>query len=130
MNSHKNLETLLRGSRLRPPSAKVRAALFGAATADAVPAQALPPAGRFQVWFAPLAAATVVLLSLAPVWLPGGGPADDGVAVAALGGGGEPPLGLVEHNTLPRSSFHSTIGAAVAPSFGSLLLRQTNILAR
>ncbi len=134
MNSQKNLETILAGFRPLRPSDKVRDALFG--QAEPLPALAAacldapPPVRLMQVWFAPMAAAAVLVLSLAPVLLPSGSPAITHLAFAALDGAWQPNAIPVEHNIPPTPTFHSTIGAAVAPSFGSLLLRQTNILVR
>lgn len=127
-----NLETILRGCRLRPPSAKVRAALFGPPPPRA--AAGLPPAAPgsplFQAWFAPLAATGVLVLSLATVWQSSGQSTAASLAIASLGAPWDAPLTQVERNALPRPSFRSTTGAGVTPSFGSLLLRQTNVLAR
>lgn len=123
---------MLLGLPPRRPSERVRAALFHQApTSAAVKVQdALPATHRLQVWFAPLAAAAVVVLSLAPVLLPAAGPVTAEFAFAALDGPWQPNALPLERNAPPTPTFHSTFGAAVTPSFGSLLLRQTNILAR
>lgn len=131
MNSLENLETVLRGFRPRRPSPKVRAALFDEA---AVPSLLPPPSTAVVAWLhvglAPLAAAALLLLSLATAWNPGFRPDTGPLAFAAQAGAWDPALVQIQRNALPRPSFRSTTGAMVASSFGSLLLRQTNALVR
>lgn len=125
MNPVDPLETLLHRARLRAPSPEIRSALFAPRPA----ALETVPVVRPQAWFAPLAAAAVVLLSLATVWSPGGVAARSAFTLAAAPGALDPSLVEVQRNALPRPSFRSTTGASAPSSFGSLLLRQTNILA-
>lgn len=127
-----SLETILRGLPLREPSPSVREALFVTAPLPGAPARpVLPPGpGPIQVWFAPLAASAVCALSAATVLLPSTGPGRQALAAALAADMGSLPVGQVERNAPPRPSFRSTTGAGVASSFGSLLLRQTNVLAR
>lgn len=133
MNSNDPLETLLLGLAPRRPSAKVRDALFGALAAmpeGPAVARSAPRTRLLHVWFAPLAAVAVVILSFGSFLVPAGGPVVQELAFAALGSGWQSQVGPIEHNLPPSPSFHSTTGAALAPSFGSLLLRQTNALVR
>ena len=128
MKSNDPLKAILLGLPLRQPSARVRDALFGGLTA---PCSAVPPRTRLlHVWFAPLAAAAVLVLSFGSMLVPAGGPVTHELAFAALGSGWQSQVGPIEHNVPPTPSFHSTTRAALAPSFGFLLLRQTNALVR
>lgn len=134
MNSFETLETILRGRRPRRPSDTVRAALFGPANlrpnATRLATGAPDRPGPMQVWFAPFAAAAVLVLSLGSLLPPAGSPGVQDFAVAALGTEWQTQVGPIEHNLPPTPSFRSTTGAALAPSFGFLLLRQTNALVR
>lgn len=130
-----NLETTLRSLSLRQPSPGIRDSLFCRTAASPIPASNPTdphPAWRLlQLGFAPLAATALCVLSAATL-LPAPGSASRTLAAAlpASAGSWHPPVGQVERNALPRPSFRSTTGATVASSFGSLLLRQTNVLAR
>ncbi len=86
--------------------------------------------GWLQAWFAPLAAAAVVVLSLGTAWSPGDHNPVATTAYAAMPAEWGPSG--IEQNALPRPTFPSTPVAAslAAGTFGSLLLRQTNVLAR
>lgn len=82
------------------------------------------------VWIAPLTATALVMLSLATAWPPSVTGAGS-LTFATLPSGWEPAAAPpVERNALPQPSFRSTTPGSLTPSFGSLLLRQTNVFAR
>lgn len=125
MNPLTNFEIRLRGFRPRPPSPRVERALFGPPAGDTAP-RAHPPG----FWLAPLAAVGVLVLTIATAWSPGGGPASASYALAAPPGTWDAEPGQIERNAPPRPDFRSTTAAPMASSFGSLLLRHTNVFAR
>jgi hypothetical protein len=124
MNPYDDLEWSLRGCRPRRPSLDLKRALFG--PSDAVPPQTAPPLG--QLWFAPLTATALLLLTVATAWSPLSGTGRDHYSLAALPAW---ETGVaIEQNAPPAPRFRSTNAGTVAPRFGSLLLRQTNVFAR
>ena len=131
MKRFEHLEATLRGFRPHPPSPRVKAALFAPQRTPA-PAEELPPpsTGVVRVWFAPLAAAAVLLLSLATAWSPGAVADTSTLTLAARPDAWEASLVQVQRNAPPQPSFRSTTKGTLASSFGSLLLRQTNALVR
>ncbi|MCC7374309.1 MAG: hypothetical protein IT581_06620 [Verrucomicrobiales bacterium] len=133
MNSWKPLETTLRGLRPRRPSRDIRSLLFEAAPGSAMSsptpasALALPPV---QLWLAPFAAAAMLVLTLATAWTPldsGSGPS---LSLAGLSAAAAPGFMAAEQNAPPEPRIRSTNAGTIASSFGSLLLRQTNVFTR
>lgn len=129
MNSMKNLEATLRGFAPRKASRKLRDRLF--------PPSASPRRTRAArlslapgIWAAPLTATAMLVLSLATAWPPTPSVAGS-LSLATLPSSWSTPLApQVERNALPRPSFRSTTPGGLTSSFGSLLLRQTNVFAR
>lgn len=133
MNSWKPLENTLRGLRPRRPSRDLRSLIFDAPARPAMPspsptaALALPPV---QLWFAPFAAAAMLVLTLATAWTPldsGSGPS---LSLAGLSAAAASGFIAAEQNAPPEPRFRSTNAGTIASSFGSLLLRQTNVFTR
>lgn len=94
-----------------------------------------PPAGMApQFWLAPLTAAALLVLTLVSPWSANLTPDSARISHSLASLSASWPLdngaGLVEQNSLPWPNFRSTNTGAIAPSFGSLLLRQTNVFAR
>lgn len=86
-----------------------------------------------QFWLAPLTAAALVVLTLASPWsasvsLDGDRPSRSLASLSAAWTPGPESVGAEQNSPLP--SFRSTNTGAIAPSFGFLLLRQTNVFAR
>lgn len=81
-----------------------------------------------HLWFAPLTATALVILTFATAWSPTGVQGGSSLASLreAVDAGGAP----IERNAPPLPSFRSTNAGVFGSTFGSLLLRQTNFLAR
>ncbi len=128
MNSLENLEAALRGFRPRQPSQKLKSALFPSGRAKAV--RRLNALFGPGIWAAPLTATAMLLLSVATAWPPTATVAA-GLSLNTLPPGWKttamPPI---EQNALPQPTFRSTTPGGMTSSFGSLLLRQTNVFAR
>lgn len=125
----KNLEATLRGFTPRKPSRRLRDRLF-----PPHPGAGLRPIRRpavgLGIWAAPLTATAMLLLSLATAWSPNSTVAGS-LSLATLPSGWETTLApQIERNALPQPSFRSTTPGSMTSSFGSLLLRQTNVFAR
>jgi hypothetical protein len=128
MNPFETLEASLRGCHPRPPSPRVRKALFEsrAPARYRLPARSAP----IQLWIAPLTATALVILTVATAWSPAGVQGSDHLSIASLPGACDAGVAPIERNAPPLPNFRSTNAGAFASSFGSLLLRQTNFLAR
>ncbi|MGE4181120.1 MAG: hypothetical protein AB7J34_14950 [Limisphaerales bacterium] len=129
MNSLTNLEATLRGFKPRKPSRKLRERLFPTRSSGRLELTGRPLLAS-GIWVAPLTATAMLLLSLATAWPPES--SDPGALTLA----GRPsawvgvPTEQVERNAPPRPNFRSTTPGGLSSSFGSLLLRQTNVFAR
>lgn len=132
MNSIKHLETTLRGWVPRKPSPTLKTRIFASAAAnpDAPATLSVPVSLARGIWAAPLTATAMLLLSLATAWPPNRTVAGS-LSFAHLPSAWEatvtPP---VEQNAPPQPTFRSTTQGSLTSSFGSLLLRQTNVFAR
>lgn len=110
-----------------PLAAGERPAVPAAATI----AIAAAPRPRLRgLWAAPLTATAMLLLSLATAWPPTRTAAVS-LSLATLPSAWETTMAPpVEHNAPPQPTFRSTTQGSLTSSFGSLLLRQTNVFAR
>ncbi|MCK6500528.1 MAG: hypothetical protein L6Q38_13725 [Nitrospira sp.] len=88
---------------------------------------ALPP---LQLWFAPFAATAMLVLTLATAWTPVDSGTGPSLSLAGLSAAATAGFIAAEQNAPPEPRFRSTNGGAIASSFGSLLLRQTNVFTR
>ncbi len=133
MNPWEPLETILRGLRPRRPSRDIRSMLFEVAPTPVLNSKSmaaalgLPPV---QLWFAPFAAAAMLVLTLATAWTPLEGGSGPSLSLAGLSAAAASGFITAEQNAPPEPRFRSTNAGAIASSFGSLLLRQTNVFSR
>lgn len=124
-----NLEATLRGFVPRRPSPKLRNRLFPVTPAPR-PATNPRRIGSLGLWAAPLTATAMLVLSVATAWPPHSTVAGS-LSLATLPSGWAAHLTpQIEQNAPPRPSFRSTTPGGMTSSFGSLLLRQTNVFAR
>ena len=124
-----NLEATLRGFVPRKPSRRLRSRLFPC-PAEAHPSTTQGQTRSLGLWAAPLTATAMLVLSLATAWPPHS-TVDGSLSLATLPSSWAAHLSpQIEQNAPPRPSFRSTTPSGMTSSFGSLLLRQTNVFAR
>lgn len=114
-----------------PTSTLTTLVAAGERPAVPVPIAADPPRPRLRgLWAAPLTATAMLLLSLATAWPPTRTAAVS-LSLATLPSAWETTMAPpIEQNAPPQPTFRSTTQGSLTSSFGSLLLRQTNVFAR